>query len=42
MSDLSTRPPTVERAMPSHPKPQAVKGTPALTAPPKKAPESAP
>ena len=42
MSDLSTRPPTVERTMPSHPKPQAIKGTPSLKAPPKKAMESAP
>ena len=38
MSDLSTKRPTVERAMPSHLKPQAIKGTPSLKAPPKKAP----
>ena len=40
MSDLPTKPPTVESTLPSHPKPQAVKSTPAPKAPPKKAPES--
>jgi hypothetical protein len=40
MSDLPTKPPTVESTMPTHPKPQAVKSTPAPKAPPKKDPES--
>ena len=40
MSDLPTKAPTVESTMPTHPKPQAIKSTPAPKAPPKKAPES--